>query len=135
MKVVHFWRQRIYFRFLFRLTVPNSSFLLIAEVAYLFGGHRFELGRLLESDAVAATVCFATTYRDSKYSPEESKTRFQDNTTANPLGNPRNGAFEVTLRQPGSERRLLWSKLDTGEPSSAEAADALAELIIRELGS
>mmetsp|Transcript_38501 Transcript_38501/g.98452 ORF Transcript_38501/g.98452 Transcript_38501/m.98452 type:complete len:150 (-) Transcript_38501:230-679(-) len=52
---------------------------------------------------------------------------------ANPLGQPRNGAFEVTWRRPGVARQELWSKLDTGEPSCVEAVEAVAELVNKEL--
>lgn len=52
----------------------------------------------------------------------------------NANGNPRTGAFEVTL-DTGKEREKLWSKLETGEPSHLEASQAVAQHVATELRS
>jgi len=55
----------------------------------------------------------------------------------NPGGAPRSGAFEVVLKRGAGggsgEGVVLWSKLETGEPSNQEAAGAVAGLVVREL--
>mmetsp|Transcript_29716 Transcript_29716/g.83768 ORF Transcript_29716/g.83768 Transcript_29716/m.83768 type:complete len:159 (+) Transcript_29716:106-582(+) len=52
----------------------------------------------------------------------------------NPKGVPRDGSFEVTWRLDRStKQRLLWSKLQTGEPTTVQAAEAIAEVINMEL--
>lgn len=51
----------------------------------------------------------------------------------NPQGAPRSGAFEVILKQEGSAKKTLWSKLETGQPSNLKAAQTVAEAVLNDL--
>ena len=50
-------------------------------------------------------------------------------------GEPRTGAFEVVVKQPGTPDVLVWSKLQLGEPSNGqpETLKAVSDAIISEI--